>query len=87
MSSLYGGDKSTEFVFQNDMIQQLLANGWLLGDPKNTIANWHQMECLQRGGSQPVIYREFGELRVVFTRKLNPFKGSGFGTIIDYGTK
>lgn len=41
MSSLYGGDKSTEFVFQNDMIQQLLANGWLLGDPKNTIANWH----------------------------------------------
>jgi type I restriction enzyme R subunit len=30
----YGGDKSTEFVFQNDMIKQLLANGWLLGDPK-----------------------------------------------------
>ena len=34
MSALYGGDKSTEFVFQNDMIRQLLANGWLLGDPK-----------------------------------------------------
>ncbi|MEY8198607.1 MAG: DEAD/DEAH box helicase family protein [Colwellia sp.] len=30
----YGGDKSTEFVFQNDMIKQLLNNGWLLGDPK-----------------------------------------------------
>ena len=30
----YGGDKSTEFVFQNDMIKQLLANGWLMGDPK-----------------------------------------------------
>ncbi len=34
MSALYGGDKSTEFVFQNDMIKQLVANGWLLGDPK-----------------------------------------------------
>ena len=30
----YGGDKSTEFIFQNDMIKQLLDNGWLLGDPK-----------------------------------------------------
>ncbi len=30
----YGGDKSTEYVFQNDMIKQLLDNGWLLGDPK-----------------------------------------------------
>ena len=30
----YGGDKSTEYIFQNDMIKQLLANGWLLGDPK-----------------------------------------------------
>lgn len=30
----YGGDKSTEFVFQNDMIQQMLNNGWELGDPK-----------------------------------------------------
>jgi len=29
----YGGDKSTEYVFQNDMIAQLLANGWLLGEP------------------------------------------------------
>lgn len=35
MSALYGGDKSTEFVFQNDMIRQMLANGWLLGDPNN----------------------------------------------------
>ena len=34
MSMLYGGDKSTEFVFQNDMVKQLLANGWLLGGPK-----------------------------------------------------
>jgi type I restriction enzyme R subunit len=34
MSALYGGDKSTEYVFQNDMIKQLLDNGWLLGDPK-----------------------------------------------------
>jgi type I restriction enzyme, R subunit len=31
----YGGDKSTEFVFQNDMIKQLVANGWLLGKPEN----------------------------------------------------
>ena len=30
----YGGDKSSEYIFQNDMIKQLLANGWLLGDPK-----------------------------------------------------
>ena len=29
----YGGDKSTEFVFQNDMINQLVANGWQLGQP------------------------------------------------------
>jgi type I restriction enzyme, R subunit len=34
MSALYGGDKATEFVFQNDMIRELIANGWLLGDPK-----------------------------------------------------
>ncbi len=26
----YGGDNSTEYVFQNDMIKQLLANGWHL---------------------------------------------------------
>lgn len=32
--SLYGGDKSTEYVFQNDMIRQLVANGWLLGKPE-----------------------------------------------------
>lgn len=33
MSTYYGGDKSTEFVFQNDMIQQMLGNGWKLGEP------------------------------------------------------
>ena len=33
--SYYGGDKSTEYVFQNDMIRQLLANGWKLGKPEN----------------------------------------------------
>jgi type I restriction enzyme, R subunit len=33
--SLFGGDKSNEFTFQNDMISQLLANGWLLGKPEN----------------------------------------------------
>lgn len=35
MTKYYGGDKSTEFIFQNDMIQQLVANGWLLGKPEN----------------------------------------------------
>lgn len=35
MSALYGGDKSTEYIFQNDMIRQMLANGWLLGNPKH----------------------------------------------------
>jgi hypothetical protein len=30
----YGGDKSTEYLFQNDLIKLLLDNGWLLGDPK-----------------------------------------------------
>ncbi|MEH6543015.1 MAG: DEAD/DEAH box helicase family protein [Porticoccaceae bacterium] len=35
MTKYYGGDKSTEFVFQNDMIKQLVANGWLLGKPEN----------------------------------------------------
>jgi type I restriction enzyme, R subunit len=33
--SIFGGDKSTEFRFQNDMIKQLIANGWLLGKPEN----------------------------------------------------
>jgi type I restriction enzyme, R subunit len=33
--SIFGGDKSTEFKFQNDMINQLVANGWLLGKPEN----------------------------------------------------
>ncbi|WP_022952670.1 type I restriction endonuclease subunit R [Leucothrix mucor] len=32
MNALYGGDKSTEYIFQNDMIRQMLANGWLLGN-------------------------------------------------------
>ncbi|MGB0849420.1 MAG: type I restriction endonuclease, partial [Thiolinea sp.] len=35
MSVFYGGDKSTEYNFQNDMIRQMLANGWLLGNPKH----------------------------------------------------
>jgi type I restriction enzyme R subunit len=30
----YGGDKSTEYIFQNDMIKQLLDSGWLLGKPE-----------------------------------------------------
>ncbi len=33
--SIFGGDKSIEFVFQNDMIKQLLSDGWLLGKPEN----------------------------------------------------
>ncbi|SFL23321.1 type I restriction enzyme, R subunit [Nitrosomonas aestuarii] len=33
--SYYGGDKANEFIFQNDMIRHLLANGWLLGKPEN----------------------------------------------------
>jgi type I restriction enzyme, R subunit len=33
--SILGGGKANELTFQNDMIQQLLANGWLLGDAKN----------------------------------------------------
>lgn len=33
--SYYGGDKAREYVFQNDMISHLLANGWLLGKPEN----------------------------------------------------
>lgn len=35
MSVLFGGDKSCEFVFQNEMIKHLVANGWLLGKPEN----------------------------------------------------
>ena len=35
MSSVYGGDKSTEYIFQNDIIQQMLNNGWQLGQPNN----------------------------------------------------
>jgi len=33
--SLLGGGKANEFTFQNDMIRQLVANGWLLGKPEN----------------------------------------------------
>lgn len=29
------GDKANELAFQNDLIQQLLDNGWLLGKPEN----------------------------------------------------
>jgi type I restriction enzyme R subunit len=35
MSLLSGGGKANEFTFQNDMIAQLVANGWLLGKPEN----------------------------------------------------
>jgi type I restriction enzyme R subunit len=34
MSKRYGSDKSKESVFQNDIIRQMLANGWQPGDPK-----------------------------------------------------
>jgi len=27
--------KASEFTFQNDMIKQLMSNGWLLGKPEN----------------------------------------------------
>jgi type I restriction enzyme R subunit len=33
MTNLSGYGKADELVFQNDMIQQLVANGWLLGTP------------------------------------------------------
>ena len=32
--SYYGGDRSREFIFQNEMIKELLAGGWLLGKPE-----------------------------------------------------
>ena len=35
MSTLSGGGKANEFIFQNDMISQLVANGWLLGKPES----------------------------------------------------
>jgi type I restriction enzyme R subunit len=35
MSTLPGSGKANEFTFQNDMIKQLVANGWLLGKPEN----------------------------------------------------
>ena len=34
MSTLSGSGKANEFTFQNDMIRQLVANGWLLGKPE-----------------------------------------------------
>jgi type I restriction enzyme R subunit len=33
--SIFSGDKANELTFQNDVIKQLLANGWLLGKPEN----------------------------------------------------
>lgn len=35
MSTVYGHNKANELPFQNDIIQHLLANGWLLGQPEN----------------------------------------------------
>jgi hypothetical protein len=35
MSTMSGSGKANEFTFQNDMIKQLVANGWLLGKPEN----------------------------------------------------
>ena len=35
MSALSGSGKANEFTFQNDMIKQLVDNGWLLGKPDN----------------------------------------------------
>jgi type I restriction enzyme R subunit len=35
MSTLSGSGKANEFTFQNDMIKQLVSNGWLLGKPEN----------------------------------------------------
>ncbi|KZZ33461.1 restriction endonuclease subunit R, partial [Oleiphilus sp. HI0085] len=34
MSTLSGSGKANEFTFQNDMVDQLVANGWLLGKPE-----------------------------------------------------
>jgi len=31
--SYYGGGKAGEYIFQNDMISQMVANGWQVGDP------------------------------------------------------
>lgn len=33
--SPFGGDKANEFTFQNDIIAQMVANGWLLGQAEN----------------------------------------------------
>jgi type I restriction enzyme R subunit len=35
MSTVYGHNKANELPFQNDIIQHLLVNGWLLGQPEN----------------------------------------------------
>jgi type I restriction enzyme R subunit len=35
MSTVYGHNKANELPFQNDIIQHLLAKGWLLGQPEN----------------------------------------------------
>ena len=35
MSTLSGSGKANELTLQNDMIRQLVANGWLLGKPEN----------------------------------------------------
>ncbi len=35
MSILSGDGKANEFTFQNDMIRQLVASGWMLGKPDN----------------------------------------------------
>jgi len=35
MSSYYGGDKASEYVFQNDIIRQMLTSGWQLGKPED----------------------------------------------------
>jgi hypothetical protein len=35
MMSAFNEDKARELTFQNDVIQQFVANGWLLGKPED----------------------------------------------------
>lgn len=33
--NVFGGDKANEYTFQNDIISQMIENGWLLGKPEH----------------------------------------------------
>ena len=61
----YGGDKAREYVFQNEMIQQMLDKGWLLGEPakyKRELALYPEDVVGYVKDTQPLEWRKYEKL-------------------------